>query len=81
MKTVLSLLLLLPSLALADDERDVTYLLVTEIDIDDPTEVNGILVKPQLSPLTGTPRGQFAPMILLRQNFDVELQASVDEVK
>jgi hypothetical protein len=66
--------------ALAQDDRQIQYKERTEIDFEG-VDVTGELVKPAGALLMDTKRNQFNPLIRLRENFDVEMRASVDEVK
>lgn len=63
-----------------DDSRAVKYKERTEIDFD-AVDVTGELVKPQGSLLIDRRKAQFNPLIRLRENFNVEMKQSVDEVK
>lgn len=60
---------------------NVTYREVTVIDIEQDLALTAVLAKPGGIAFNETPRGVFNPLIRLRQNFDEELEASVDEVK
>lgn len=72
--------------AFAQDEdfggegREVKYKERTEIDFDG-LDVTGELVKPSGALLLDRRKADFNPLIKLRQNFDVEMKQSVDEVK
>ncbi|HMV65320.1 MAG TPA: hypothetical protein PKA64_00625 [Myxococcota bacterium] len=71
--------------AFAQEETDdagqrIKYKERTEIDFEG-VDVQGELVKPQGSLLIEAKRIQFNPLIRLRENFDVEMKQSVDEVK
>lgn len=71
--------------AFAQEETDesgqrIKYKERTEIDFEG-VDVQGELVKPQGSLLMDAKRIQFNPLIRLRENFDVEMKQSVDEVK
>lgn len=63
-----------------DDTRQIKYKERTEIDFEG-VDVSGELVKPAGALLMDVKRNQFNPLIRLRQNFDVEMRQSVDEVK
>lgn len=67
--------------ALAQDEnRDVKYKERTEIDFEG-VDVTGELVKPQGQLLLDRRKASFNPLIRLREDFNKEMQQSVDEVK
>jgi hypothetical protein len=75
------LLLLVVSLAFAQDEgRDVKYKSRTEIDFEG-VDVTGQLVKPQGALLLDRKRASFNPLIKLRADFDPEISNSVTEIK
>ena len=63
-----------------DSGRTIKYKEKTEIDFED-VDVNGELVKPSGSLLLDRKRASFNPLIRLRQDFNDEMKASVDEVK
>jgi len=60
--------------------RAIKYKERTEIDFEG-VDVTGDLIKPQGMLLMDVKRKQFNPLIRLRENFDEEMQQSVDEVK
>lgn len=72
--------------ALADDEdenpgdRKVTYKQKTEIDFEG-LDVAGELVKPQSALVLDRKKASFNPLIKLREDFNAEMEQSVDEVK
>ncbi len=63
-----------------DDDRKVVYKTKTEIDFEG-LDVSGELVKPQSALVLDRKKAQFNPLIKLRQDFNAEMQQSVDEVK
>ena len=73
-------------IALAQDEggepgdRKVTYKQKTEIDFEG-LDVSGELVKPQSALVLDRKKAQFNPLIKFRQDFNAEMEQSVDEVK
>lgn len=76
-------LTLLAAPAFAQDEGAddrVKYKDRTEIDFEG-VDVTGELVKPAGQLLMDAKKIQFNPLIRLRENFDVEMKQSVDEVK
>lgn len=78
-------LLTLSASAFAQDEdnpdnRKVTYKQKTEIDFEG-LDVNGELVKPQSALVLDRKKASFNPLIHLRQDFNAEMEQSVDEVK
>lgn len=68
-----------PALA-QDDNREVKYKERTEIDFEG-VDVTGELVKPQGQLLLDRRKASFNPLIRLREDFNKEMQQSVDEVK
>lgn len=64
----------------AESGRSIKYKEKTEIDFED-VDVNGELVKPSGQLLLDRKRASFNPLIRLRQDFNDEMKASVDEVK
>lgn len=64
----------------ADDGRTIEYKQRTEIDFED-VDVTGELKKPSGVLSIESSRGKFNPLIRLRENFDREMKASIDEVK
>lgn len=83
---VLSLLALsfaLAAPALAQDETpepQVSYAAETEIEFTG-VQVDGEVVKPGNALVTEARRAEFAPMISLRQDFNLEIDQSVNQVK
>ena len=74
-------LLLITSLAFAQDEdRSVVYRKKTEIDFEG-VDVSGELVKPQGALLLDRKRASFNPLIKLRTDFNPEVSSSVSEIK
>jgi hypothetical protein len=63
-----------------DQGRKVKYAERTEIDFES-LDVQGELTKPDGDIIMDVKRGQFNPLIRLRENFAVEMKQSVDEVK
>lgn len=72
------------SVAFAQDEegegRKVTYKQKTEIDFEG-LDVTGELVKPQSALVLDRKKASFNPLIKLREDFNAEMESSVDEVK
>lgn len=68
-----------PALA-QDSDRQVKYKARTEIDFEG-VDVQGELVKPQGQLLLDRRKAEFNPLIRLREDFNVEMKQSVDEVK
>jgi hypothetical protein len=69
--------------ALAQDETpepEVTYAAETEITFTG-VEVDGEVVKPGTQMISEFRRAEFAPMISLRSDFNVEIDQSVNQVK
>ncbi|MDP2312112.1 MAG: hypothetical protein Q8P41_04345 [Pseudomonadota bacterium] len=70
--------------ALAQEEeaegRKVSYKQKTEIDFEG-LDVNGELVKPQSALVLDRKKASFNPLIKLREDFNAEMEQSVDEVK
>jgi hypothetical protein len=62
------------------DGKKVVYKKRTEIDFEG-VSVNGELVKPQGALLLDRKRADFNPLIKLRQDFNDEMDKSVDQVK
>ena len=82
-----TLALSIGSAAFAQDEevdeetgRRIKYSERTEIDFES-VDVNGELVKPEGSLLLDRKRASFNPLIRLREDWNVEMQNSVDEIK
>jgi hypothetical protein len=73
-------------LALAQDEvdadsgRKVTYKQKTEIDFEG-LDVNGEMVKPQSALVLDRKKASFNPLIKMREDFNPEMEQSIDEVK
>lgn len=76
--------LIAPGLAFAQERdaegREIRYEERTTIDFEE-VDVEGELVKPEGNLLTETKRASFNPMIRFREDFNVEMKQSVDEVK
>jgi hypothetical protein len=71
------------SVAMAQDEEDgrkVTYKQKTEIDFEG-LDVNGELTKPQSALVLDRKKASFNPLIKLREDFNAEMEQSIDEVK
>lgn len=70
--------------AFAQDEeeggRKVIYKQKTEIDFEG-LDVNGELVKPQSALVLDRKKASFNPLIKLREDFNAEMESSIDEVK
>ena len=62
------------------DDRKVVYKQKTEIDFEG-LDVSGELQKPQSALVLDRKKAQFNPLIKLREDFNVEMEQSVDEVK
>lgn len=69
-----------PAAFAQDDERKVVYKDKTEIDFEG-VEVAGELVKPQGALLLDRKRANFNPLIKLREDFNDEMNKSVDQIK
>jgi len=77
----LALLVSAPGLAQdSDEDRQIKYKARTEIDFEG-VDVSGELVKPQGQLLLDRRKANFNPLIQLRENFNPEMEQSVDEVK
>lgn len=63
-----------------DSGRAVKYKARTEIDFEG-VDVNGELVKPQGQLLLDRRKAKFNPLIQMRDNWDIEMKESIDEVK
>jgi len=63
-----------------DDDRKVTYKQKTEIDFEG-LDVNGELVKPQSALVLDRKKAAFNPLIKFRENFNPEMEQSIDEIK
>ena len=63
-----------------DDGRQIKYKERTEIDFEG-VDVSGELVKPQGALLLDRKRANFNPLIKLRQDFNEEMDQSVNQVK
>ena len=63
-----------------DDDRKIVYKARTEIDFEG-VDVAGELVKPQGALLLDRKKGSFNPLIRLREEFNVELENSVNYIK
>lgn len=83
---VIGFALIAPTVSFAQDEeptegtQKVKFKERTEIDFE-TVDVSGELVKPQGSLLLDRRRASFNPLIRLREDFNDEMKASVDEVK
>ena len=78
-----SILLLISSIALANDSNDepkIVYKEKTEIDFE-ALELEGELVKPQGSLLLERKKATFNPLIKLRKDFNLEMTDSVREIQ
>lgn len=64
----------------ADSGRKVQYQKKTEIDFEG-LDVNGELVKPSSALVLDRKKASFNPLIKLREDFNPEMEQSVDEVK
>jgi len=81
MKLFIVILSLLSTNAFAQDEdRKVVYKQKTEIDFE-ALNIDGELVKPQGALLLDRKKGSFNPLIKLRQDFDREIEQSIDLIK
>ena len=63
-----------------ESDRKVTYKQKTEIDFEG-LDVSGELQKPQSALVLDRKKAQFNPLIKLREDFNTEMEQSVDEVK
>jgi len=63
-----------------DEDRKVVYKQRTEIDFEG-VEVEGSLVRPQGSLILDRKKGSFNPLIQLREDFEPELNNSVNYIK
>ena len=81
MKLFIIILSLLSTSAFAQDgDRKVVYKQKTEIDFE-ALNIDGELVKPQGALLLDRKKGSFNPLIKLRQDFNTEIEQSVDLIK
>ncbi len=85
--TTLFALLLIPALSTSafaqetdDSGRVIKYKARTEIDFEG-VDVTGELVKPRGTLLLDRKKANFNPLIRLREDFNAEMKASIDEVK
>ena len=69
-----------PGYAQDEDERKIQYKQRTEIDFEG-VEVAGELVKPQGALLLDRKRANFNPLIQLREDFNEEMDQSVNQIK
>lgn len=78
----LLLVLALAPTAMAQDEPGtrVVYPEKTEIEMDG-VEIDAPVVRPSIELVGDTRRGHFPPIFHLREDFDLEMAESVDEVK
>lgn len=63
-----------------DSGRKVVYKQKTEIDFEG-LDVAGELVKPQSALVLDRKKASFNPLIKLRENFNPEMEQSIDEIK
>lgn len=63
-----------------DEGRKVTYKQKTEIDFEG-LDVSGELVKPQGALVLDRKKANFNPLIKMREDFNPEMEQSIDEVK
>jgi hypothetical protein len=63
-----------------DSDRNIVYKARTEIDFEG-VDVAGELVKPQGALLLDRKKGSFNPLIRLREEFNVEMENSVNYIK
>ena len=63
-----------------EDGNIITYKSKTEIDFE-VLEVEGELIKPQGALLLERKKASFNPLIQLRENFNVEMNQSVNQIK
>ena len=68
------------AIAQDDESRQVKYKERTVIDFEG-VDVTGELVKPQGQLLLDRKRANFNPFIRLREDFNVEMRQSIDEMK
>ena len=64
----------------SEADRKVQYKQKTEIDFEG-LDVSGELVKPQSALVLDRKKASFNPLIKLRENFNAEMEQSVDDVK
>lgn len=69
-----------PAFAQEEGDRKILYKSRTEIDFEG-VEVSGELVKPQGALLLDRKRAAFNPLIKLRQDFNEEMDQSVNQIK
>lgn len=69
-----------PAFAQEEEERKIEYKSRTEIDFEG-VEVDGELVKPTGALLLDRKRADFNPLIKLREDFNEEMDQSVNQVK
>jgi len=72
-------LLFIATLSYAE-EVQIVYKQKTEIDFEG-VDVEGLLVKPEGQLITEREIAQFNPLIKLRQDFNLEMSQSVNEIK
>jgi len=63
-----------------EEGNTITYKAKTEIDFEG-MEVEGELIKPQGALLLERKKASFNPLIQLRENFNVEMNQSVNQIK
>lgn len=64
----------------SDGDRKVQYKQKTEIDFEG-LDVNGELVKPQSALVLDRKKASFNPLIKLREDFNAEMEQSINDVK
>ncbi len=69
-----------PAFAQEEEDRKIQYKQRTEIDFEG-VEVAGELVKPQGALLLDRKRANFNPLIQLREDFNEEMDQSVNQIK
>ena len=69
-----------PAYAQEEEDRKIQYKQRTEIDFEG-VEVAGELVKPQGALLLDRKRANFNPLIKLREDFNEEMDQSVNQIK
>ena len=66
--------------AQSNNQPEETYQRRTVIDFGE-IDVNGQLVKPDITPITVAQRPAFNPLIQLRSDFNKEMNASVNDIR
>ena len=69
-----------PAMAQDDGDRKIVYKTRTEIDFES-VDVSGELVKPQGALLLDRKKGSFNPLIRLREEFNQEMDQSVNYIR